>query len=475
MITGRTELLKALGVSRSNLGLGIALGVSVQENLVMSAMGILGSGGAPAVALPQLAHIAFDLDADTLTGAENSGVASCTESINGLVFAQATGAKQPLQINNVLGSGHKAMLFNGTSSSLVATGTGSVLDSVLQSRKHTTILVCAPVSNKTNGCVINWDGYVLRADGAALGIYANAAPTASRGFNVIGVSSCPAASSLTTLDTQREFLNGTIYKQGSSLTTGTTADFTIGGISASSLYSNIYVMRAITWDVELTPLEIIQATKYLYLRYGQPLPWATSTYFPFLDGNSLVACHGITNIADKVAYKVAAALGLTWGQWTTIAQVGATTAKLGSSQVLNGWTGIGAELSLPMKVFFLEYYNSRLVAPATLQAQMNAYCAAVRAIPNCKLALGTSLSSANDPETNRNTFDAYYDANFSAHCDAYVPEHLNTFIGLEGPDSVDGNSYYNNSATYYADIAHLNSAGASIFAPDIVAGFNAIA
>lgn len=437
--------------------------------------GSYGSGGAPVPpSLPQAAHVIFDLDADTLTGADNSAVASITDSINGLVFAQATGAKQPLQINNVLGSTHKAMLFNGTSSSLVATGTGSVLDSVLQSRKHTTILVCAPVSNKTNGCVINWDGYVIRADGAGLGIYANAAPTASRGFNVIGISSCPAASSLTTLNTQREFLNGTIYRQEGDLATGVTADFTIGGISASSLYSNIYVMRAITWDVELTPLEIIKATKYLYQRYGQTLPWATSIYFPILDGNSLVACHGIAAIADKVGYKVATALGLTWGQWTTVAQVGATTAELGAAPVLNGWTGIGAELGLPMKVFFLEYYNSRLVASATLQSQMNAYCAAVRAIPNCKLALGTSLSSANDPETNRNTFDAYYDANYAAHCDVYVPEHLNTFIGLEGPDSVGGNSYYNNSAAYYADIAHLNAAGATIFASGIVAGFNAL-
>jgi hypothetical protein len=47
MITGRTELLKALGVSRSNIGLGIALGVSVQENLMLSAMGVLQNSGVP--------------------------------------------------------------------------------------------------------------------------------------------------------------------------------------------------------------------------------------------------------------------------------------------------------------------------------------------------------------------------------------------------------------------------------------------
>lgn len=48
MITGRAELLKALGVSNENIGKGIALGVSVEEILMLSAMGILPSTNVPA-------------------------------------------------------------------------------------------------------------------------------------------------------------------------------------------------------------------------------------------------------------------------------------------------------------------------------------------------------------------------------------------------------------------------------------------
>jgi hypothetical protein len=70
--------------------------------------------------LPSIADLFY---ADDVPGSDNTAIASWTGRVNGKVFSQASGTKQPtVQVNEV--NGHRTLLFDGTDDDLRSTDIG---------------------------------------------------------------------------------------------------------------------------------------------------------------------------------------------------------------------------------------------------------------------------------------------------------------------------------------------------------------
>lgn len=435
-----------------------------------------GAGADDSASLPQSANIVFNLQADSLALADGATVNTWTDSsANALAF---TGTAT--YHTNQLG-GKPCVRFSGAAGRyMTATRAGTALNTALSSQICTTLIVGKSGGSNSAGCMFGstagGNSYFAVIDGAqassaigrynggVTGLVAPAVNAANMFVSAITSTKPYTAGSGTGLEQ--------IYLNGSCVTSSVTESplpnqttFSVGGTSAGALRANFDCFRIVVWDRRLTPTELFQATNYFYEEYGQTKPWAAVSDIVVYDGDSITAGIGAGGTAGSYPYKSAQTLGLAYGQWSMVAVGGITVGNMQAK--LAEWSGIGALLGKGLKVAAFEYYNQRAQSAATIEAADNAYCAAVRAIPDTKLAWGTSTSHSTDPDATRVAVNTYYDINFASVCDAYVALHNSAAIG-------NTSAYATNSATYWSDIVHLNGAGYTVLAGLMTPGIQAL-
>ena len=438
------------------------------------AYGSVFSSGTP---LPQSANIVFNMKADSLSLSDGATVSSWTDSTANALTFTGTGTFK----TNQLGT-KPCIRFNGTAGNyMTATRAGTALDTALTSQISTVMIVGKSFGTNSIGCMFGSSAggnscfYVV--DGtqgnSAIGRYAGntttlAAPAvnAANMFVMASTSTKPYAIGSGT-GFEQTFLNGSCVASNvapSPAPNQTT--FSIGAVSAGSLRALVDIFDIVVWDRRLTPQEVFQATSYFYEKYGQTKPWAAVSNIVIYDGDSITAGVGATGgVVGNYPYKSAQTLGLAYGQWTNVAVGGITVTNMQGK--LAEWSGIGALLGKGQRVAAFEYYNQRGNSAAAIQTADNAYIAAVRALPNTKIAWGTSTGHSGDPDATRIAVDSYYDTNGPTLADSYVALHTNVDIG-------DYTAYSRNSALYWSDTVHLNGAGYTILSSLMTPGISAI-
>lgn len=439
--------------------------------------------GGAATVLPQLGSLVFKLSADSLALNNADPVSSWVDSINGAAATQGTGANQPTFRTNLFG-GKPGVRFDGTND-VLQLGRPAALTAAIDSQTYTAVVVCRVLSAKGFGTVFGasagGSSFMLLADGTEMGRFhggvTRCAPTAGNGFFVQGTTSITPYARGSGTGLERGYLQGGCYMSFVAQAPGSGGNnFAIGSLTGGAFPANVEVFEILVWNSHLTPTEMFQVQKWACDKYGQAYPWAAASRIVVYDGNSLTAGSGASGTTTTYPYKSAQALGLAYGQWTVAAVGGITVANMQAN--VPDWSGVGAMTGKPMRVAAFEYYNSRGLGEPAVHNNTNAYAAAVRAIANTKLCLGTSLSNSADVSATRDAFNAYYDANSATHCDSYVALHLDASIGTNTAYTTNGGPAGANpdgrGLNLWSDQVHLNSAGYTALEPLMTAGLVAI-
>lgn len=427
---------------------------------------ILAGGGAAAPSLPQSANLVARWSADSLSLADGAAVDTWTDSINGYAATQSTALRKPTFKTNTLG-GKPSLLFNGA---WMDAGRPAAVVAALDGAERTIFIVFKTAGTTSNGMLFNTapaggGSFMLVADGTNAGRYNATVPHASTAFSTLGSVKATGAAS------HRTAINGSqAYVTDLDTTTSSGNNVYFGGILNSTFMVNAHIFDILVWNKALTAPELLAAQKWACDKYSQPYPWAAFSDFIVYAGNSLTQGSGALG-ANSYPYKSAQSLSRPYGSWTNIGQGGINITAVDTVCSVHA-DPLPAQLGKTVKVAAFEYYNSKAQSAATIEATSRTYLANRKAAGILNV-WGTSLSHAADPDTTRNTFDAAFDAN-QTNVDSYVPLHLNASIGAEGADSGGGNAYFNNSATYWSDVVHLNSAGYTVLAALMTAGIQAL-
>lgn len=424
---------------------------------------VLSSG----TALPQTGNLVARWSADAITPvADGTAVSSWTDSINGYTATQATGIRQPLYKVGTLG-GKPSLLFNG---SWMDAGRPAAVVAALDSGERTIFIVFKTVGTTSNGMLFNTSPagggqFMLVADGTKAGRFSETVPHVSTAFSSL------ASVKATGYAAYRTAVNGSqayIYDTDTTTSGGNNVYF--GGILNSTFMVNAHIFDILVWNKALTAPELLQAQAWACEKYSQAYPWAAYSDFIVYAGNSLTQGSGAIG-ANSYPYKSAQAMSRPYGTWTNIGQ-GQTTIAIVDAACAVHADPLPTQLGKTVKIAAFEYYNSKALSAATIEANSRTYLANRKAA-GLLTVWGTSLSSAADPDTTRNTFNAAFDAD-QTNIDSYVPLHLNALIGKEGADTPGGNAYFDNSATYWIDIVHLNPAGATVLSGLMTPGIQAL-
>lgn len=441
------------------------------------------AGGVSVPTLPQVGNIAARFSAAAIPAqANNTSLASWTDSVSGISMTQATGASQPKYVTGGTG-GKPAVRFNGTawlSASMPA------LKTLIDAGTYSVFIVLANTAASTFGGMLGnsagGNSFLLYADANAIGRFdgtvtgssvgGNCLPWASTAPITLGYSSSATQvypeQTGTSLD--RMYLQGlkkvTNAGRGPA-TSSSDGFFAIGAAnSAGQLAFAGDIQEIIIWNTLISDMDYAKAQTFISAYQGLPLPWAGAPALYVYDGDSLT--RGVGNSGPQYSYPYlnAQRLGLTYGQYS-IQSIGGMTMN-GMALKLAEWSGLPAYCGLIPKITAWEWYNEKNYGytPAQQQTHVTTYCAGARAIPSARLCLGSSTGYSGDPDAaNRNVYDAYLDANGATLAQVYIAIHADSRIGTPG-------AYAANSATYWnADGVHLINAGytalESILAPGI--------
>lgn len=445
-----------------------AIGAPMRRPVFNPLIGLLRSGGgASQTPLPQIGSLVARWSADEITPVpDGTAVATWTDSIGGYAATQATEIRKPLYKVGTLG-GKPSLLFNG---SWMDAGRPAAVASAMDGTERTIFIVFKTVGTTSNGMLFNTSpagggAFMLVADGTNAGRFNATVPHASTAFSTIGSIKATGAGA------HRTAINGSqAYVTDVDITTSSGNNIYFGGILNSTFMVNAHIFDILVWNKALTAPELLTAQKWACDKYSQPYPWAAFSDFIVYAGNSLTQGSGALG-ANSYPYKSAQTLARPYGSWTNIGQGGITISTVDTVCSVHA-DPIPAVVGKTVKVAAFEYYNSKAQSAAAIEATSRTYLANRRAA-GLKNIWGTSLSHAADPDTTRNAFDAAFDA-VQTDIDAYVPLHLNALIGKEGADSPGGNAYFDNSATYWSDVVHLNSAGYTVLAGLMTAGIQAL-
>lgn len=441
---------------------------------------VYGATPSAAAVLPQSGNIVFNLKADSLALSDGATVSTWTDSTANALTFTGTGTFKANQLG-----GKPCVRFDGTAGKyMTAARSGTALDAAITTQAHTTVVVGKLNGTASLGCMFGatagGNSYFMVADGAAnsanIGRYAAGTGYCAPGVNgnnlfVSGVAATNVTQPSGATGAERFFLNGSCVNSAAARAPVTSANFSVGGTAAGGLLAKVDIFDIVVWDRTLTPTEMFQVTKYFHDKYSQTYPWAAGNNIYIFDGDSITIGVGSTNTAGTYPYKSAQSLGLAYGQWTNLGVGGIATPA--STAKISEWSGIGAALSKNMRVAFFEYYNQRGSAASVIEANNNAYAAAVRALPNTKLALGTSTSSSSDsgPDATRVAINSYYDANYASYCDAYVPLHNSAEIGTTTAYATNGGG---NGLNLFYDVVHLKDAGNGYLSAMFTTGLQSI-
>ena len=429
--------------------------------------GVYGSVLETSTPLPQTGNLVARWSADAITPvADGTAISSWTDSVNGYTATQATGIRQPLYKVGTLG-GKPSLLFNG---SWMDAGRPAAVAAALDGTERTVFIVFKTNGTTSNGMLFNTSPagggqFMLVADGTNAGRFGATVPHASTAFSTL------ASIKATGAGAYRTAVNGSqVYINHADPGTSGGNNIYFGGILNSTFMVNSHIFDILVWNKALTAAELLQAHAWACDKYSQPYPWAAFSDFLVFAGNSLTQGSGAIG-AGSYPYKTAQSLSRPYGTWTNVGQ-GGTTLVAADTVCTQQVDMLPVQLGKTVKIAAFDYYNQRAAGAAAIEATARTFLANRKAA-GLLTVFGTSLSSSVDPDSTRDTFDAAIAAN-QTNIDSYVPLHLNTSIGSEGADSPGGNAYFNNSATYWSDTVHLNSAGYTVLAGLMTAGFAAL-
>jgi hypothetical protein len=419
--------------------------------------------GAGGTALPKQANLAARWSADSIAPvADGTAVPSWTDSINGYVATQATGIRQPLYKTNVR-NGKPALWFN---SQWMDAGRPAAVVSAMDTGSRTVLVVYQTVGATSNGMLFNTapaggGAFMMVADGTNAGRFSFTMPHANTGqLSTLG---CIRANG--SAGGYRQSFNSSIaYVNDIDSTTSGGNNIYFGGIQNNTFMCNAYIFDILVWNVALTMPELLQAEAWARDKYGDAYPWAAKSDYIIYAGDSLTQGSGALG-AGSYPYKSAQTLTRPYGTWTNIAAGGTTMAEVNANCAINA-DPIPAQLGKVCKIAAFEYYNQRGLGAAGCETQSRAYLAARKAIPNMKTVFGTSTGHSGDPDAVRSAYDALF-AGGQSNIDAYVPLHTDTSIG-------NYTAYATNSAAYWSDVVHFNSAGYTILSNLMTAGIQAL-
>jgi hypothetical protein len=424
------------------------------------------SSGVAATDLPQSARVVARWSADAITPqADNTNLASWTDSIGGFAATQATTGRQPKYRTNRMG-GKPSVQFGGAA--LLNVGRPAALVAALDAVVERTIFVVYKTLGATSSGMLftaadgAGAGIMIVADQSGVGLFNSTVPSPGGAF-MSYAHACNQPAPLTT-QVYRQVVNGGVVSPSQNMPNGTAGlNIGIGGIVQSdNFFCNADIYEVIVWDRGLSPGELLQAHKWACDKYGQAYPWAGLSKFTVYDGDSITMGSGSPG-SSSYPYKSAASLGLTYGQWTNIGIGGITAANLTSKAAVD-LLPIGTVTGLPLRIAAFEWYNQRAAHPGPYNNSL-AYLAAVRSATR-KVSWGTSTDTSVTTDADRAAYNAAFDADHST-CDAYVAIHSNTAIGTE--------TAYANNPGNFSDTVHLSSAGNTVLASLMTTGLTAIA
>lgn len=438
-------------------------------------------GGGPGAdpTLPAFSSVAAQWSADQITPqSDNTAVTSWTERVTGIPLVQATGVNQPKYRTARVGGKPSVQTVGSTWLS----GLIPSLKTIVDTRNYTVMCVVANVVTQGNGTVFGnaagSNSFCFMATGTATGRFDGGtvgavncltlAPDTNPAFRCFGSSSYnfKVYAGQTNSALERVYMEGGCVNSNvvaCPATSSADGKFTIGATnSIGQLSGKQDILEVIVWNRALTALEWIQAEIWACSKYTQALPWTALGKMYVYDGDSITVGVGSPSLSNSYPYLIHQSLALSYGQWTMQAVGGLNWADCYGKTA--EWTGIAAQIGLPLKVAAFEWYNEQAGGSTAAQIYSHAqtYVSTVKATANIKVGLASSTSYSLDSGigSNRDLYNGLLDVN-NAFADGYANIHVDTNIGIIGPPS----AYATNNATLWADGVHINAAGRIFLAP----------
>lgn len=411
----------------------------------------------PTTQLPAQANLAGRWSSSDITPqADNTNLASWTDSIDGAVATASSAAGFKYRIN--VANGLPAIQCLGTSEMPIAF-TGKRFANAIATGTYTAMFIMrGPSTSNADAAPFGAFGGTRAICMAANGSKIGTSTTQNRGH----ITYATGASEIITLCVNdRINVNGLPVGQWSDTAVNTSGGtMAIGGFgnAYSGAYFTGYLFDVLFWDIQLSAAQVVQAEKWARDRYADAYPWAGAT-IKVVDGNSLSANYSIIHTESTYANLMAVARGWKPGTWTNTA-----TATRNTQLALSDWAAkIKPALDAtgrPLILSYFEWLNGQVQrGEASNLSDVQAYLTAMQ-MANIPTIFGTSLdfggASATTPNTTaRTNFDNYWDVggNQSTYgVDGYVPIHTNANIGIVGT---------NTNATYFqqSDNVHITAAG----------------
>lgn len=468
------------------LFLAIALFAATPVSAQIGAVqGISSVQGTAAAALPAPQNIVAHFAASSITGVANNGaVASWADSINGITFAQATGADQPTYTTNRL-NGLPSVKVNGSQWLTLPNASAGAMGIAIDSQEYTAFVVFRVLGPGSGGGIffsasVGASSFYFQADGTNVAFnrfFGNGlVPYAATSYSTLGVSAWNNGGILTSPPysgsgfLQQLYINGGAVSSLISIAPGSGGNpYVIGAqTSAGANGANVEIFDIIVYNTHLTLPQYIQLQAWADGKYGQPHPWTGASAYNVFYGDSITAGDGGTGAVNAYPYLVAQSLGLAYGQWSQMGIGSITTAHM-TALAPTFIDPLPALLKMKVNVSSFEWVNASGPGgpPAGPFADGQAYLTGRKAIPNLRTVWGTSTGYSGDPSANRNAYNADWDAIVpSALIDSYVALHNDSNIGTP-------TAFANNPANF-ADPFHLTNLGYTFLGNDFTTAIQAL-
>lgn len=419
--------------------------------------------GASAAQLPQNGYVVARWSSDAITPqTDNTNLSTWTDSIGGVVATQGTGAAQPKYRTARLG-GKPSVRFNGAQWLPIATP--GALKTAIDSGNYTMMIVCNNAGASTVGGLITsqsagGNNPIWFVDGARTGRYSGnttrmAAAHTAAAFTVMGTTGWPSGTFGGTNPVERAYINGTCFASAISGIPVSAFTWAIGASATGSLPVTADIYEIIVWSKALTAAEVLQVQIAMCDKYSQAYPWAGLSKFRVFDGDSISAGYGgasFSNVTNYYGNKMAASLGLSFGQYTTTAIPSYTLNQMASKATTDIDT-IQAVIGTPVRLMAFEWYNSRGASPAT---GAQTYVQARKAAGINQVMWGTSTDDLSH-DANRTTYNnAVVAGAIGWGADALVQLHLDASIGAIGacPSGSPFTPYFDTDGLHLLDAGY---------------------
>ena len=429
----------------------------------------------PRVRLPQTAALLARWSPDDIPAqADNSALASWTDSVGGIALTQATSANRPVYRTGGAG-GRPYLSLSGSQG--MAVSTSAALAAGLAAGRFTVMVFYRNGVGTTSGVLATMNGganYIAAASTSfAVGgaTYGAGVPSAKYPHDgAIGSSAVQSVAFTQGGGVGGNFhgiaLNGCLLSYTASAFGGQNGNFNLGYPTVGASFGgDIYDM--LLWSVALMPAEIMQAQKWACDKYAQTPAWTSYGKLLIGAGDSQTAGAGTTTpTIDNYVAKAARSIGMPIGSYMNVGQTGRTTPEL-DAWAATALDPIPALAGIPANLSYLEYYNIRDVTGPSPGPLNLAFAAGRKAAGFNRIGLLTCLDSYNHP-----TSRAQYLTDLIA---GYAANGVSDLIRIDQNANVGvvGAATTTSGTTYFADGIHPTTAGQAevqaLYQPVVVA------